>query len=87
MQDRTRKIAAYLKSQGFEIIFCAADGVAGATKLEFDAGYIYSQIKLISDGDLSFSAGVGKSLREAYVALLSAKSSGKGKLQSFEGVR
>ncbi|WVM89541.1 mCpol domain-containing protein [Halopseudomonas pachastrellae] len=87
VQDRTRKIAAYLKSQGFEIIFCAADGVAGATKLEFDAGYIYSQIKLISDGDLSFSAGVGKSLREAYVALLSAKSSGKGKLQCFEGVR
>lgn len=87
VQDKTRQIAVYLKSQGFEIIFCAADGVAGTTKSEIDAEYIYSQIQRISDNELSFSAGVGKSLREAYVALLSAKSSGKGQLQSFEGMR
>lgn len=87
VQDKTGQIAAYLKSQDFEIIFCAADGVAGTTKSEIDVEYLYSQIQRISGNELSFSAGVGNSLREAYVALLSAKSSGKGKLQSFEGMR
>ena len=86
VQDKTEQIAAFLKSQGFEIIFCAADGVAATIKSEIDVEYLYSQIQRISGNELSFSAGAGNSLREAYVALLSAKSSGKGKLQSFEGM-
>lgn len=86
VRDKTGQIADYLKSQGFEIIFCAADGVAGVTSSDIDTEFLYSQILRISDNALSFSAGVGNSLRDAYIALLSAKSSGKGKLQSFEGM-
>lgn len=84
VQAKTRQIADYLKSQGFEIIFCAADGVAGVTESKIDTKYIYSEIKRIAEHELSFSVGVGGTLRDAYVALLCAKSSGKAQLQNFK---
>lgn len=84
VNDKTKKIANFLESQGFSIIFCAADGVAGfTTKDKVDSDLIYSSISTLSEPELNFSAGMGATLQEAYIALLSAKSSGKKCLHSF----
>jgi Na+(H+)/acetate symporter ActP len=83
VQEKTQLIAGFLRSQGFKILFCAADGVAGSICTEFDNDVIFSQIEKISEQEVFFSVGVGMTLREAYIALLSAKSSGKGRLHDF----
>ncbi|WP_128816405.1 mCpol domain-containing protein [Aeromonas veronii] len=84
VNEKTKKIAKLIESQGFRIIFCAADGVAGFTnKDNVDTDLIYSSIKFISEPELHFSAGIGSTLQEAYIALLSAKSSGKKCLHRF----
>jgi len=83
VQEKIVKIAELLKAQGFTILFCAADGVAGMASSHFDSSWIFSEIKKIAGDEISFSAGVGNSLREAYIALLLAKSSGKSRLQDF----
>ncbi|WP_323117084.1 mCpol domain-containing protein [Klebsiella quasivariicola] len=84
VNEKTKKIAKLIESQGFRIIFCAADGVAGFTnKDNIDTDLIYSSIKFISEPELHFSAGIGSTLQEAYIALLSAKSSGKKCLHRF----
>jgi hypothetical protein len=87
VRNKTDSIASYLQSNGFVIIFCAADGVAAYTaKEDFDVISLFDEVRSIAAGDISFSAGVGKDLREAYIALLSAKSSGKGCLHNFENL-
>jgi hypothetical protein len=84
VNNKTRKIAIFLESQGFSIIFCAADGVAGFThNAKVDGDLIFSSIKSLAEPELHFSAGMGSTLQEAYIALLSAKSSGKRCLHSF----
>lgn len=84
VNEKTKNIASFLESQGFNIIFCAADGVAGFTNQEnVDRDMIYSSIRSLSEPELYFSAGIGLTLQEAYIALLSAKSSGKKCLHSF----
>lgn len=83
IQSKTKSIAEYLEVQGFKVIFCAADGVAGVSDSDFDGEHIYSEVKRIAGQELSFSVGVGDTLRDAYVALLYAKSSGKAQLRSF----
>ena len=83
VQEKTQLIAEFLRSHGFDILFCAADGVAGSICTEFDNEVIFAQIEKISEQEVSFSVGVGITLREAYIALLSAKSSGKGRLHDF----
>jgi len=88
VRNKTELIASYLRSEGFEIIFCAADGVAAYSSLEnIDFILIFDVIQAIGAGDISFSAGVGGNLRTAYIALLSAKSSGKGRLHKFEDIK
>lgn len=85
VHSKTEQISAFLKSQGFVILFCAADGVAGYCKGSAPSDdFIFDSIKTIVGAELEFSAGVGRDLRESYVALLSAKSSGKGCLHNFE---
>lgn len=87
VEEKTDLVANFLTGQGFNIIFCAADGVAGYCECErsdFDA--LYEAIKLIADNEMTFSAGVGRDLRESYVALLYAKSSGKACLKIFESI-
>ena len=41
------------------------------------------KLKQLAAKALTFSAGVGQSLREAYIALLAAKSNGKACLYNF----
>lgn len=88
VNEKTNLIADFLKSQGFDIIFCAADGVAGCIKAgHLDKDFIYRKIQEIGKGEISFSAGVGCDLRESYIALLSAKSSGKARLHNYKDIK
>lgn len=84
VNEKTLLISNFLKEQGFNIIFCAADGVAGyIDQTTLDQVFIFDSIKSIAEPELRFSAGIGSTLQEAYVALLSAKSSGKCCLHNF----
>ncbi|WP_151980000.1 mCpol domain-containing protein [Acinetobacter guerrae] len=84
VNEKTLLISKFLKEQGFNIIFCAADGVAGfIDQIVIDKVFIFDSIKSLAEPELSFSAGIGTTLQEAYIALLSAKSNGKCCLHDF----
>ena len=84
VNEKTLLISKFLKEQGFNIIFCAADGVAGfIDQIAIDKVFIFDSIKSLAEPELSFSAGIGTTLQEAYIALLSAKSNGKCCLHDF----
>ncbi len=85
VQDKVEQITRVLDEAGYTIIFSAADGVVGRSEsCDLDnIELLYKQITAIGGTSLTFSAGVGQSLREAYVALLSAKSNGKARICSF----
>lgn len=85
VRSKTKEISDFLVSQGFIVLFCAADGVAGYCKGDAPTDeFIFGSIKSLVSPELEFSVGVGRDLRESYIALLSAKSSGKGCLHNFE---
>lgn len=86
LQDSTKAISIRLQEYGFKIIFCAADGVVASTELDVDFKSIFSEIREISPGEVTFSAGSGASLRESYIALLSAKSNGKNCLHEYSAL-
>jgi hypothetical protein len=74
-------ISELLRKRGYTVIFCAADGVVGRADVSIrDVNSIYKAIEEIGGAELTFSAGVGETLRESYVALLSAKISGKARM-------
>lgn len=83
LEKQTELISNYLISCGFRIIFCAGDGVVGSTVGEHDYAKIFEAVRRLSTGNVTYSAGVGSSLREAYVALVSAKSNGKNRLHHY----
>lgn len=81
----TQAIADFLKAQGFTVMFCAADGVAGyCYDPAPDDEFLFKSISDLVRSELKFSVGIGRDLRESYIALLSAKSNGKGRLHNFE---
>lgn len=85
VHEKVMQIEHLLTGAGYTVIFCAADGVV-AHKADIDAASVaglYDSIQAIGGRELTFSAGVGRSLREAYVALLAAKSNGKARLCIF----
>lgn len=73
------QICEYLKLVGFEIIFCAADGIAcrGST---LDIDDFIHHIRTIRKPDYTFSVGVGNDLQTSYLALKYAKAIGKDKI-------
>lgn len=78
VQRKVQAVTDLLEAAGYTIVFSAADGVVAETNHPDDNGKaLFEAIRAEGGGDLSFSAGVGESLREAYVALLAAKSGGK----------
>lgn len=79
-------ISNTLVSLGFEIIFCAADGTAAKTVNIIPSESIESSIRERVQSDFTFSIGVGESLRESFVALLSAKSRGKNRLVRYSNL-
>lgn len=87
LEEITKRISSYLLDKGFNILFCAADGVTASKADELSFGSIFSSIQELSTNGISFSAGVGDSLRESYVALLAAKSSGKGRIYFYSDLR
>lgn len=83
LNNITNEIAMKLKKNGFSILFCAADGVVAYTEKVTDFYSVFDSIAKISPPEMTFSAGVGNDLREAYLALTSAKSNGKNCLHKF----
>jgi hypothetical protein len=79
----TENISAYLTRLGFEILFCAADGVVASIDSEVSFSAIFKQISELAPKGVTFSAGVGRNLREAYIALMWAKSNGKNSLHHY----
>ena len=83
LKSAVENIADLLKSNGFEVIFCAADGVLAKTHSEVDYELLFSKIQRCSALNFTFSAGVGDTLQSAYVALLDSKSSGKNQIKKY----
>lgn len=86
LEETTMKIADLLRNRGFDIIFRAADGVVACSEETCDFEKLFSEINSCSVNDVTFSAGVGSSLREAYIALLNSKSNGKNQLSQFNSI-
>lgn len=85
MLETTKRIANYLEQQGFSIIFCGADGVAGYAKTPTASeNEIFKEVSAIGEECATFSAGIGDTLRESYVALIAAKSHGKAQLYNYQ---
>lgn len=83
----TQKISKYLEQQGFSIIFCGADGVAGYVEtIAISPDEIFTAISAIGKECATFSAGVGCTLRESYVALMAAKSHGKAQIYNYKNL-
>ncbi|MEG3694585.1 mCpol domain-containing protein [Vibrio coralliirubri] len=83
LEKATVAIAELLSSKGFDIIFRAADGVVAKTEYDCNFTELFLDMSLIPTYDITFSAGVGETLREAYVALLSSKSNGKNRISIY----
>ena len=83
LQLSTTKIATLLREKKFTILFCAADGVVAFVDYEINFDYLFEAINKLAPEEITFSAGVGNSLREAYIALISAKSNGKNCLHFY----
>ena len=87
IEESTLNIAALLEAKGFHVIFRAADGVVARTKTGCDFEELFLSISSYATSGITFSAGVGSNLREAYVALISSKSNGKNQLSIFSNLK
>lgn len=87
LKQAAADVSEFLISNGFKIIFCAADGVT-ATRADKAQDYaaLFQNIQSLSPHNMTFSAGVGTTLQEAYIALLDAKSSGKNRLSGYSEI-
>ncbi|AXT27531.1 mCpol domain-containing protein [Ruegeria sp. AD91A] len=84
---KTQQVSELLTDAGYEVLFCAADGVtAYSQESNLDEDKLYQSIKGKVGDELAFSVGIGPTLREAYVALLYAKSTGKARACSFSSM-
>lgn len=85
VKAKTTEIEKLLITAGYSIIFCAADGVVAKIETVSHTGLqnLFVKIEAIGGPELTYSAGAGASLRDAYVALLNAKSNGKAQLSIY----
>ena len=79
LSTRLCQLSDCLRSEGFTIIFCAADGVLAKGE-ELNINHVSRFVLKIGTPRLTFSAGVGTSLRLAYLALKYAKATGKHRI-------
>lgn len=77
MSSAVAAISNLLERSGFRVSFCAADGVVAASELQVDPRTLFKQIRALAPAGVTFSAGTGCNLQQAYVALTHAKCSGK----------
>jgi len=84
LKKSTENISDKLIEYEFNIIFCAADGIVASIDLiDLDFKQLFSELNSLAPDGVTFSAGVGNNLREAYIALVSAKSNGKSCLHDY----
>ena len=76
LDDILSQIRDYLKKQGFEIVFFAADGIA-CKGMDLEIENFAHYIKSIGQSQYTFSAGIGNSLQNSFFALEYAKAIGK----------
>jgi hypothetical protein len=75
VKETVERISLELKSSDYEIIFGGADGIiCKKGKINIEE---LLQLLRGANKELTFSIGVGRSLRDAFLALRYAKSSGK----------
>lgn len=74
-----------LKALGMEIIFCSGDSLLCKGE-NINLNYL-SKLVRIEKNSIKFSAGVGYTVKDAYIALKYAKASGKDKLVLLENDR
>ena len=77
-----QRLTEALERQGFEIVFSGADGVIG--KSPTDSVDAIHRCVCSLDATLTFSIGVGRSLRDAFASLRFAKANGKNGLVTFD---
>lgn len=87
IEESTLKIAGLLESKGFYVIFRAADGVVARINTDCNFDELFLMISSCVSDEITFSAGAGSSLREAYVALVNSKSNGKNQLTKFSALK
>jgi hypothetical protein len=75
VKEIVEKITIFLEENNYTIIFSGADGIICKSE-ELDIKQILEFIRNNSE-EISFSIGVGNSLRDSFFALRYAKSSGK----------
>jgi GTP cyclohydrolase III len=75
VRDAVSKISSYLENKKQQIIFAGADGII-AKGQELEADRLLEVVRNIQP-NLTFSIGIGVSLRSCYMALRYAKSFGK----------
>ncbi|QMW13690.1 mCpol domain-containing protein [Pseudoalteromonas sp. MT33b] len=83
LKDSTKEIAELLDGNEFKVIFCAADGVVASIDKDVDISKIFDEIQKLAPQGITFSAGLGASLRESYMALTFAKCNGKNCLHDY----
>lgn len=73
--NAVKHITSYLITCKYEIIFSGADGIISKGELM----NFHNLLKIVRaiDSELTFSIGIGNSLKDSYVALRYAKSYGK----------
>jgi len=86
LQEYVEKISKTLVENGFTLIFAAADGISAVTEEENSLDFIEQKIKKSISSEFTFSIGTGNSLRECYIALIQAKSTGKNKLINYKDI-
>lgn len=80
----TLEISKILAEYGFKIIFRAADGVAGT--IDNDSivlSEVFNNIQRTARNEITFSMGSGSTLKDSFVALITAKSNGKNQHYSL----
>ncbi|WP_437925354.1 mCpol domain-containing protein [Sorangium sp. So ce291] len=87
MSRTVTAISLLLNKMGFRVIFCAADGVVGANANPVNAEELLDKIRELAPEGVTFSAGTGPSLQQAYLALTHAKCSGKNMHVDYESIR
>ena len=80
-------IASVLQNGGFRVFFCAADGVVAANPNQVDVAKLFERVRSLAPEGVTFSAGSGETMQEAYVALMQAKCSGKNRYLDYRSLK
>lgn len=84
VKETVNKINLELESKGFTLIFGGADGII-CKREDINIKELLEYIRGITKEQLTFSIGAGKSLRDAFLALRYAKTSGKNIGALYQG--